>query len=157
MKKGAVAGTVIGIILGIGFMSLSKSRGEKKNNKLFKFKMYYNMLNQWLQLRNAGVNLQEYFMNHNYNVIAIYGMGEIGERLYEELKLENKILVKYAIDQYSGSIVSDLEVICMQDELKDVDAIVVTSVFAFDEIKKNLRQKVKYPILSLDNIIQELL
>ena len=42
--------------------------------------------------------------------------------------------MKYAIDKNADGIYSDVEIVTPQEELKEVDAIVVTPVFYFDEI-----------------------
>jgi hypothetical protein len=42
-----------------------------------------------------------------------------------------------------------------EDSLKEVDAIVVTAIASFDEIKGNLSSKVDCPIISLEKILFE--
>ena len=51
---GAVAGTV-----GVGY--LKQKQEEQKDKKIDKFKSYYNMLNQWLILKQEGKSLEQYF------------------------------------------------------------------------------------------------
>ena len=40
-----------------------------------------------------------------------------------------------------------------EEVLKDVDAIIVTPIFYFEEIKRKLSAKVRCPIISLEDII----
>ena len=42
------------------------------------------------------------------------------------------------------------------DYLPEVDAVIVTPVFYYDEIKKNLSDKVKGKIISLHDILYEI-
>lgn len=42
-----------------------------------------------------------------------------------------------------------------EDEIKEVDAIVVTAITFFDEIKELLMKKVSCPIISLENVLYE--
>ena len=43
----------------------------------------------------------------------------------------------------------------MEDDLKPVDAIVVTAITFFDEIKEKLSEKIDCPIISLEDILYE--
>lgn len=158
MGKGTIAvfSTLIGAAAGaLGVNYLKEKEVEKKKVKVDKFKGYYNMLNQWLILKQEGKCLCEYFKANNYKVIAIYGMGEMGSRLYDELK-NSDITVKYAVDKNAASTYSELEVIEPENEFEEVDAIVVTATFAFDEIETELRDKVDFPIISLEDVVYEI-
>jgi ketol-acid reductoisomerase len=106
-------------------------------------------------LHNEGKKLEGYFTDKGYQTIAIYGMGELGNRLYEELK-DSNVKIKYAIDKNSDSTYSELDVISIEDEMEAVDAVVVTAFFAFDEIKEELEQSIEYPIISIEDVIYEL-
>ena len=150
----AIISSVVGVVGGIlgqkYFAEGSNSVAETE-----KFRSYYNMLNQWLCLKNEGKKIETYFKENGYNSIAIYGLGEMGTRLYEELK-ETSIKIKYVIDQSALSENLEIKVKGVHDELDDVDVIVVTPIFAFEEIEKALSEKVEFPIISLEEIIYEL-
>ena len=158
MKKGGVAilGALLGAVAGAaGAGYVGSKQVSKKTVKVDKFKGYYNMLNQWLILKQEGKNLSEYFVTNGYKTIAIYGMGEMGNRLYDELK-GSDITVKYAIDKNAASTYSELDVIDPDvAEFEAVDAIIVTATFAFDEIEEMLSEKVECPIVSLEDVVFE--
>ena len=158
MKKGTIG--ILGTLVGaVAAASITKSKTNKtvtqKNEKVDKFKGYYNMLNQWLCLKQEGNNLKEYFDNNGYKTVAIYGMGEMGNRLYDELK-DTDIEVKFAIDKNAASTYSELTVFELEDELPTADVMVVTATFAFDEIEDELSDKVDMPIVSLDDVVYEI-
>lgn len=158
MKKGVIGvlGTVAGAVAGAAVVSkLSGNAVEEKSGKVDKFKGYYNMLNQWLILKQEGKSLEKYFTDNGYKTVAIYGMGEMGNRLYDELKDSQNVEVKYAIDKNAMSTYSDLDVKEMEDELPVVDVIVVTATFAFDEIETELHEITNYPVVSLDDVVYE--
>lgn len=158
MKKGmaAVIGIITGTIAGGALtLALSGKKVDQKSQKVDKFKGYYNMLNQWLMLKQEGKSLDEYFKQNGYKTIAIYGMGEMGNRLYDELK-NSDIEVKYAVDQNAAGTYSELDVIDVEDEYEEVDVIVVTATFAFDEINEELGKKVDFPVVSLDDVVYEI-
>lgn len=156
MKKGTVA--VLSAIIGAAAGSVATiaiPKNAEKEDKVFKFKSYYNMLNQWLILRQEGKKLDTYFIGKGYKTIAIYGMGEIGNRLYEELR-DSGVEVKYAIDKNADSVYTELSVFELSDELEPVDAVVVTAIFAFDSILEDLKGQVEGEILSLEDIVYEI-
>ena len=159
MKKGGVAvvSTLLGAVAGaVGSGYLAGKKVNQKTAKVDKFKSYYNMLNQWLSLKQEGKSLEKYFVDNGYKIIAIYGMGEMGNRLYDELKDSKEVTIKYAVDQNAASAFSELEVRDTEDELEEVDAIIVTAIFAFDEIEKQLSESASFPIISLEDVVYEI-
>ncbi len=156
MKKGmaAVLGTIAGSAIGAAAVGrISHTAMEDKDKRIYKFKSYYNLLNQWLCIKQENKSLEKYFMDNSYKTIAIYGMGEMGNRLYEDLKQTN-IEVKYAIDKDGGF--GEIDIFDMEDEFPEVDAIVVTAIFDFETIEENLREKVNYDIVSLEDVVYEI-
>lgn len=157
MKKGGVAvlSTLIGAVAGAA--AVGKVQGKtinQKAEKVDKFKGYYNMLNQWLVIKQEGKSLEKYFTDNGYKTIAIYGMGEMGNRLYDELK-GTSVTVKYAVDKNAASTYSELDVIDPEDDYEEVDAIVVSAIFAFDEIEEMLSDKVDFQVVSLEDVVYE--
>lgn len=147
MAVGAAAGGVA-----------AQTASSKKINELLeghkKVHELYMAFDQWLRVRQEGKTLVEYFEKNDYKTVAIYGMKELGERLYDELK-DTGIKVRYIIDKNADSIYADVDVVTPDDELEPVDVIVVTAIYYFDEIEENLSEKVDYPIISLEDILYE--
>lgn len=158
MKKGILATVSVLAGAAVGATAMGKVKNsavEAKAERVDKFKGYYNMLNQWLVLKQEGKSLEQYFVKNGYKTVAIYGMGEMGNRLYDELKNSDKVEVKYAIDKNAASTYSELEVLESEDNLPEVDVVVVTATFAFDKIEEELNEKINYPIVSLDDVVYE--
>ncbi|AGF58309.1 gas vesicle protein [Clostridium saccharoperbutylacetonicum] len=155
MKKGIVSilSTVAGVAIGAGATTyLANKSKNQQQGCIERYTTYYNMLNQWLILKTEGRSLEEYFKENNYNKVAIYGMGELGCRLYEDLK-DTSIEVKYCIDRNLDGVYSELDVFSLDDELEEVDAIVVSPVYDFEVIEKNISEKVDYSVISLEDVI----
>lgn len=151
-----ILGTVVGVIGGVSAIStLTKKQILQKTQKIDKFKNYYNISNQWLVLKQEGKSLEQFFIDNKYKTVAIYGMGELGNRLYDELKDSNNIQVKYAIDRNAASTYAEIEILELEAGLPEVDVIVVTAVFAFDEIEEELKKKVECQIVSLNDVVWE--
>lgn len=158
MKKGTISvlATILGAAVGATAVgTISGKTIDEKATKVEKFKNYYNMLNQWLVLKQEGKNLSSFFESNEYKTIAIYGMGEMGNRLYDELKNTN-IEIKYAIDKNADSTYTELEVIDPEDSYEDVDAIVVTATFAFEDIESKVSSKTECPVISLEDVVYEI-
>lgn len=128
---------------------------ETMNQKLCeidKWKNYTELLSKWLYLKNNGVNLEKFFKTNNYNNIAIYGMADLGNRLYEELK-NTEIKVSYAIDKRIGMELSGVKVVSLTNNLEPVDAVVVTPTREFEQIAALLKRYCKYDVISLETVV----
>lgn len=145
----AVIGFFIGITVGRTFTKTNKLVMQQKTNK---FRSYYNILLEWLSIVQQGKKLETYFIKHNYNTVAIYGMGELGIRLLNELET-SKINVAYAIDQNEACGCSEIEIKEPTEQMEAVDAVIVTPVFAFDAIKNTLANYIDCQIISLEEVI----
>lgn len=144
-----VLGTVAGISLGLGITLVEK---KKSLDMLSRYKEYYNLLSQWLILKNKNISLERYFIENKYNKIAVFGMGILGERFCEELK-DSEVNIEYIIDRQADCIYSDYPIKTMDEKIDKVDAIVVTATYAFEDIKKELEQYVNIPVVSLKDIV----
>lgn len=157
MKKSrALLAGIIGVGIGLAGQEYLKSKEiDKKERKIDKFKNYYNLLNQWLLIKQEGKSLGEYFKQNNYKSIAIYGMGELGNRLYDELK-DTDVKVVCGIDKNINNVYCDVSAYSVEEAVnltKTVDAIVVTAIFAFDEIEGEISSKFDCSIVSLEDVV----
>ena len=132
----------------------SLKRAKRTNSyKIKKYQSYYYLFGSWMVLRNKGRTLAEYFENHDFRNVAIFGMGRLGICLYEELK-ESTIHVKYAIDRNAASFsYMNLKVIPPEDYLEAVDVIVVTRFIEYNKIVEELRKKTSWQVVSLEDVI----
>ena len=148
---GAAAGAAAG---GIAARSVSSKKIKELLDGHAKVHELYMAFDQWLRIRQEGKTLVEYFERNEYKTVAIYGMKELGERLFDELE-GSVIEVRYIIDKNADAIYADVDVITPEDDLEPVDVIVVTALYYFDEIEEMLSDKVDYPIVSLEDILYE--
>ncbi len=148
----ALAGGIVGAVAA---SKIWKKKCTISDDWIKKFLEFYNVLNRWLAVKQSGRSYAKFFEKKQYKTIAIYGMKELGERLYDELK-DSNIKVAYAIDRNADRIYSELDIVTPDDELSKVDAIVVTAIHYYDEIESMLAEKVDYPIISIEDIIYEL-
>lgn len=159
MKKGAL--TALSLLLGATTGAAAVGVKQKKKDaetrdRLRKMGEFYELLLKWLEIEQKGHSIRSYFVENGYKTIAIYGMKELGERLFDELK-DSEVEVKYIIDKQADTMYADVDIVTPEETLEEVDAIVVTAIHYMDEIEDMLEQKVEYPIISLEEIIDEVL
>ena len=147
--------TLAGTAAGAGAVGRTMGKAAAKAEKMSeKHLALYLMMNQWVKVKQEGKSLSEYFERNGYRRIAVYGMSYAGETLVEELE-GTGIEVSYGIDQRAESLYVNLEVVTMEEELKEVDAVVVTAVTYYEEILERLGERVSCPVLSLEDILYE--
>lgn len=112
------------------------------------------LMTQWIKNSQNNKNLVDFFKKHNYSTVAIYGMSHVGQCLFQELQASD-IQIRYVIDNAVPNIRITCPILTSRDELETVDAIIVTPVFSYDEIKENLSSKISCPIISLESILYE--
>ena len=161
MKKGlgGVVSTLAGMAVGAAAGGIAAGTASSKKIKEFmdghaKVHELYMAFDQWLRIRQEGKTLVDFFEKNDYKTVAIYGMKELGERLYDELE-NSGITVKYIIDKNADTIYADVDVLTPDDELEPVDVVVVTAIYYFDEIEEMLSERVDYPVVSLEDILYE--
>ena len=144
-----LAGTVCGFVFH-KYKDSPKS-GEDKNRK------YSQLFDNWLILSERGEGIGTYFKERDMKEVAVYGYGNIGRHVITQLSYAD-IQVKYIIDQRKDGILSG-DMVCygMGDSLPDVDAVIVTPICEYGEIEERLQKRISAPIVSIEDIIYELL
>lgn len=110
------------------------------------------MLNQWLIKRQCEKSISDFFVVHGYSRVIVYGMGVLGQRLCEELQNEG-IAVVGAYDRRANSIISDFKVCLPREEYIEADCIIITSMYYYDEIKRDMERKTELPIHSIEDVV----
>lgn len=147
---------ILGLLLA-ETMQLKKEIKLRKRNKILSDKHFalFVLMNQWVCAKQKGKSIAEYLIRKEYYNVAIYGMSYVGNTLVEELK-NTDVNVVYGIDQETNVIYTDVNVVCKDEITNDVDAIIVTAITCFNEIKDDLAKRTSATILSLEDILYEL-
>lgn len=149
MTMGAgIAGFLAGIFIG---KKEEKEPVELQNDK---YRLYFSVLEQWMKLRECGGSTERYFLEHGYHRIGIYGIAHLGNHLIAELK-KSEIEVVYGIDRRADLLYAEVPVYGMDDEWERTDAIIVTPVYDYSNIKKELDKKGNYTVISLEEVVSE--
>lgn len=126
-----------------------KSYGEK-------YYEYFQILNRWMGARNEGKRVADFLLGEGVKTIAIYGMGDLADRLTEELA-GGPVTVSYGIDRdvsCTNARIADIR--SPEEALAEVDAIVITPFLSAGGIEAMLREKCACRVLALDRIIYSL-
>lgn len=151
----SVLSGLAGAAVGAGAVNkASHEKIEKFHAMSEKHLALFLMMNQWVKVKQEGKNLASYFERNSYKQIAVYGMSYAGATLLDELR-NSEIRVEYGIDKKADSFYADVDVVSVNDDLKQVDAVVVTAITFFDEIEEALSKKLNCPIISLEDILYE--
>ena len=156
-KTGAIWSALVGMLAGsvisanfVGNYEIKKR--NKAEDNYSKFKEFYEFLIQWLTIKQNGKSLAEYLEKNEYHSVAIYGMKELGQRLYEELK-DSGIEIKYIIDKNAQEVYADVPVVTPDAIPEAVDVIIVTAIHYFDQILEDLSSKVDYDVISIEDMV----
>lgn len=147
----------VGLLVGLVIMyCIMKAVYVKKmlsmQSEIIKNMQISQLLSNWIQMYQMKKNMVPYIADRGYKNIAIYGMGVLGQRLYDELE-ESDITVKYAIDRNAINIKDLVDVKHPSEEMEPVDAIIVSSLYYFEEIKNTLESRVECPIISIKDCL----
>lgn len=157
MKKVVISAlsAVIGAAAGAVATGKETQKTVNKTQKMSdKHLALFLMMNRWVEVKQDGKDLANYFHEKGYKSVAIYGMSYAGERLVHELK-GSDIIVKCGIDQKADEIYSEVDMITLDEEIPQVDVIIVTSIYFFDEIKEKLEALTDASVISLEDILYE--
>lgn len=122
-----------------------------------KFVDYFNLFDSWLAAKEENRNIAGLLADHGITKVAVYGGGKVGNHLLAELK-NTEVSVSYIIDRKCKTVserdipVYDPDSIAKVSE--KVDAVIVTAVFDFANIKESLAGKITCPVLSLNEVLE---
>lgn len=123
------------------FRALDRTR---ENNKL---------LVRWMDICQNKKDVSIYFAQKGYREIAVYGVSDIGKLLINALE-GTDIRVRHGIDIQADKVKASIPVYKPEDKWPDVDAIVVTAVYFYDDICRQLwAGGIDIPIISLHEVL----
>lgn len=152
----AILSGVLGVGIGSGLAYKAEHDKLKKALELDrKNDAIIRLFGLWNNLKQDGKHIADYLLENEYKHVAIYGIHHMGKCLLNELK-DSKITVDYAIDKRPENAEEMIKVYLPEEELPEVDAVIVTAFYFFDEIEDQLMNKLDCPIISMEDIIYEL-
>lgn len=141
---------------GIGFFLGGKMLVSMINDYRWRMKRNLSnmmLFNDWLHFIYTGGSFEEYFLNQGYKNIMIYGNGNIGKRFLEALS-KTEIEVAAIMDKQINSLYENEKMIGIESNIPNVDCIVVTPVYYYQEIYEMLKKRTGIPIVSIQDILE---
>lgn len=123
------------------------------DSKILKYEDYAEL--EKLLNKVTSNQLEQYFHSKDIHNISIYGFGVYGKELYRIM--ENiGVEVEYCIDKRNDIKNANIPVISLDENMRKVDAIVVSPVNSFKEIEKNIKRYCSFEVISLFDILREI-
>ena len=120
-------------------------------NELQKFKVFYNVLVDWLMEADSEV-VQNWCTNNQITEVIIYGYAELGKILEKQL-IKCGVKVAYILDQKITQTCSEVFIYKPGNEnIRDIP-VIVTAIYYYDSIKNELEERGYTKIVSLQSIV----
>lgn len=117
-------------------------------------KMFY-LMDQWMELKQRGIEVSDYLEKRNIHQIAVYGMTLLARRIIAELAVSN-VKVMYVIDKNSDFLEEEIKTCSPDQALEDVDIVIVALVEGEGKIKQSINEKFKFPVCGFSDLLAEM-
>ena len=122
-------------------------------NEINKNQTLFQITSFWLSEIYNGKSISSYFEEKKIKSVGIYGVGILGRILILALQ-KTDVQIKYLIDRREYTEINNIPVIKTNDSrINEVDAIIVTPIYEFENIKTKNLMDIKCKIISLEDII----
>jgi hypothetical protein len=118
------------------------------NNPILKKQKINDISRLW---DNLNYKISDLLMKNGIKKIIIYGMGQLGTRLYDECETCNIEII--GVMDKDGYFLKDL-VNVIEGEIPVADAIIVTAIFDYENVKNVLLKKTQAKILDIMSIFE---
>ncbi len=129
-----------------------QSLTEMRFQLLGKFQRISCVYDSWLSIRNHKVHISYYLKQRGYKTIAIYGVTSLGKQLFQELNID-KFEVSYFIDMNAPFFNEQFKICSPNDELKQVDAVIISLVENERQISDLLQTKLSADIWTIAELL----
>lgn len=123
---------------------------EGLSKRISKQREYQNLIDNWDGIINS---IKSTYNKRGFASVMIYGFGVIGQKLVSAI--EGEINIKYIVDARASSFKTKGHPVCTLKEVQEnVDWVIITPVFAKEEIKKALGHNIHInKITALDELL----
>lgn len=128
--------------------------------ELQKQRLFYKTLTKWLDANHKGWSLGNELKKRGFETVAIYGYAELGRLAAFEIEQETEIKLCYIFDKQSNekmNVFHDQRIVYPNKYYENIDCIIVSAIYYFEEIKMELISKGYSKVLSLGEIIENVL
>ena len=123
------------------------------NKRMERISLNSALVERWFTLRDKGISLADYIRSQSCESVAIYGLADFGNHVYEELVgTDIKLIGVDRADIYNNF---KMPIRKPEDDMSDIDMIIVTPYLQYEDICKTLRKHYTGRIISLEALITE--
>lgn len=137
-------------------INLKRAEGLLKSTTLDnRNQLYYNLLYNWICLKQKDDKFLSFLQYKGYEKIAIYGYGKIGKLLYEEIK---HLDIEISFLQKEGNYITEEGVRIFEiGELQKnkFDLIIITPIYEGEKIKSDLMGYFDKEIIKIDDLLEK--
>ena len=124
---------------------------KKKERQLLRYQNFFQILDEWMTLRENGNDIDCILYDAGYKRIAIYGMGRLCRHICNSLA-NSKVEVAYIIDEKSLELYGNFHVVDLNHDFEEVDAVICTDDVNID-IRNILMTRLSCKIISLADVV----
>lgn len=138
---------------------LIQTLSDMYNERCQKDDLIIKNLSNWLRLEREGIHIERRMMKTGIEHAAIYGYGLLGRHLYDACR-KSGIKIGYLIDKNPSAFPEDIHEAKYIFNLKElthcsIDLIVITAIYNFQEICRELGPLTNARLISLEDLIEE--
>lgn len=127
---------------------------ENRLKELDRLKTETSIYDMWLTVRQKERSIAAFLRSAGYCEVAIYGMGRIGQRLYQEIKEE--VNVCYFIDRNAAYLNADIPVYALKEALPRVDLVMIALPDKGGRILEEVTAQLPCSIMGLEELLRRL-
>lgn len=124
---------------------------EGRLKELDRLKTVADIYDRWLTANRGNDFVTQALKCAGYHVVAIYGMGKMGMRLYHEIRME--IEVKCFIDRNAKYLKADIPVYTLEDDIPQVDLVIIALADKESKILADVSSKLHIPVKGIENVL----
>ncbi len=121
-----------------------------------KYKSYWKILNRWLSLKEQNRSIAQHLMERGIGTVGIYGFGELGNHLVNELA-DADVEIVFGLDRKAESMHKTFPVYLPNAKYPKADVVIVTLVgYEYEKVKQLIQENTDSEVISLEQLIYEI-
>lgn len=134
--------------------AVDKGDEQPVDQGYWKLQKYYHLLNLWLKNIENDKRIESVLKELEIGKIAIYGMGDFGKHLAAELK-DSSVEIVLCFDKSAEFLYQEKPAEHIKRICPELDAVIVTPILEYRDIRLHLMQFFDVPIMSLEELLAE--
>lgn len=115
------------------------------------------LANRIIRANSQGKTISKTIEERGITSVAIYGMGEIGERIMEDILLNSSVRLLYGIDIKAAELYMAVPVYTLQQAagIEKPDLIILTVSGSNNSLRKEIQEKMSCEVMTIGELLCE--